>query len=145
MDVDVAFTSVSGTTIVGTILLENVVTDLLPSGLPTVLPLVSQWQVARFGNLNPLTAITSSCSPPPPDKTLGDCEQCSSGSSGTPSPGAAIAAEPITLSTGNVFEMKNDYMTAGQNPLYFTRYYNSMASANGSFSGTLGPNWRTPF
>jgi RHS repeat-associated protein len=111
--------------------------DLLPSGLPAVIPGISNWPTTQFEaqipgiNYYTMTAITPSCVPPPPDKDLG-CN-CS-----------ASTGEPINIATGNVYETKNDYTTAGQNPLYFTRYYNSMASPNGSFSGTMG-NWRTPF
>jgi RHS repeat-associated protein len=54
------------------------------------------------------------------------------------------AGEPITVATGNVFEQTKDYTTAGQNPLSFTRYYNSLGSTiySGTSAHTLGVNWR---
>jgi RHS repeat-associated protein len=75
-------------------------------------------------------------------KTLGDC--------GCPAPntvGQAGVAEPITVGTGNVFEKVTDYGTAGQNPLSFTRYYNSLGSTfySDTFAKTLGVNWRGTF
>ena len=148
---------VGSTIVVATVSLVEIGSDILPTGWPPVIPALAEWNTTAtvqvitsatigtmiYGPYN-LTAITGSCSPPPPDKTLGYCPQCSAASGDTSHPGQPTAAEPITISTGNLFEQKNDYTTAGQNPLYFTRYYNSMASANGSFAGTMG-NWRTPF
>ncbi len=59
-------------------------------------------------------------------------------------PPQAQAGDPITLSNGNVFEQATDYSTAGQNPLSFTRYYNSLALPS-SFAGTLGVGWRSTY
>jgi len=104
-----------------------------------VLPVISQWDIAAVLGSDTITSILPVCMLPPA-KTNGDCQVCNGNThSGMPSTG-----DPITISTGNLFEKKNDYTTAGQNPLYFTRYYNSMGSANGTYAGTLG-NWRTPF
>lgn len=70
-------------------------------------------------------------------KTLGDC-----GCNATP--GSPQVGHPITVGTGNMFEQVTDYATAGQNPLSFTRYYNSLGSTiySGTFAKTLGVNWR---
>jgi uncharacterized protein RhaS with RHS repeats len=43
-----------------------------------------------------------------------------------------------------MYEWKQDYSTVGQNPLFFTRYYNSM-SAPDTFAVALGSNWRHNF
>ena len=53
--------------------------------------------------------------------------------------------DPITIANGNVFEQATDYITAGQNPLAFTRYYNSLASNGPTFATSLGVNWRSNF
>lgn len=56
-------------------------------------------------------------------------------------PGAAKCGDPIDVGSGNVFEEVTDYTTAGQNPLLFTRYYNSRSGALGSSNN----NWTTTF
>lgn len=150
--------SVSSTTpsFAASIALLTFTAPYFQSGLPAVLPTAQNWtSTAQLsvtgGSTYPLTAITNSCTPPPPDKTSGcNCGTDTGGTDSAPTdatptaPGAAAAGKPITLSTGNMFESKTDYTTAGPNPLYFARYYNSLQSANGSFAGTMG-NWRTPF
>jgi RHS repeat-associated protein len=55
--------------------------------------------------------------------------------------GNPIAGEPINIATGNMAYPTTDYITAGQNPLTFTRYFNS----RGTFVGTLGVNWRSSY
>jgi RHS repeat-associated protein len=55
--------------------------------------------------------------------------------------GNPFAGEPVNIATGNMAYHKTDYKTAGQNPLGFTRYYNS----RGTFSGSLGVNWRSSY
>jgi len=90
--------------------------------------------------------------PDPLSRTLGGCgchdrNNVHQASSGGPIPdidGQASTADPITIGTGNVFEHVTDYATAGQNPLSFTRYYNSLASTiyPNTFAVTLGVNWR---
>jgi Domain of unknown function (DUF6531) len=55
-------------------------------------------------------------------------------------PGAASCGEPIDLGSGNMFYQVEDYATAGQNPLAFTRYYNSLATPD-TYATTLGQNW----
>jgi hypothetical protein len=99
-----------------------------------------------------LWSIPTILAPKPPSvKTLGDC-----GCGATPAPGNngqpgnngdSGAGDPITVGTGNLFEKVTDYTTAGQNPLSFTRYYNSMAGATGFVTDavTLGTNWRSNF
>jgi YD repeat-containing protein len=59
-------------------------------------------------------------------------------------PGAAPCGEPIDLGSGNMFYQVEDYATAGQNPLSFTRYYNSMATPD-TLATAMGRNWRTIF
>jgi RHS repeat-associated protein len=54
--------------------------------------------------------------------------------------GVALAA-PVDVATGNVFYQVTDYSTAGQNPLSFTRYYNS----RGANQMHLGSNWSSNF
>ncbi len=94
--------------------------------------------------INNGTNINSMGSAAPPfatfsAKTLGDCPcKCA---------GCAAAGEPVTISSGNVFEKVEDYKTAGANPLEFTRYYNSLANASGipNFAQSLGVNWRSTY
>jgi len=83
------------------------------------------------------TSITVSGSADPLAKTLGNCN-CN----GTP--GAPQVGEPIAVGSGNVFTQVTDYATAGQNPLSFTRYYNSLGDSiyGDTFASTLGVNWR---
>jgi len=66
--------------------------------------------------------------------------------------GQTCVADPINVSTGNVFERATDYAAAGPNPLTFERYYNSMGSnvhVLGNFyttnASSLGANWRTNY
>ena len=60
--------------------------------------------------------------------------------------GKAWCGDPIDVGTGNVFEAVTDYETAGQNPLAFRRYYNSLVSASPSASATsLGARWRSGY
>jgi hypothetical protein len=56
----------------------------------------------------------------------------------------AQVGDPIDIATGNVFEQLTDYTTVGTNPLAFTRYYNSMASAD-TPATALGRNWRSNY
>ncbi len=56
-------------------------------------------------------------------------------------PGAASCGEPIDLGSGNMFTDVPDYTTVGQNPLAFTRYYNSMANPD-TYAASMGQNWR---
>jgi Domain of unknown function (DUF6531) len=53
-------------------------------------------------------------------------------------------ANPIDIATGNKYEQVEDYATAGQNPLAFTRYYNSKATPD-TYAVALGSNWRSNF
>ncbi len=87
-----------------------------------------------------ITSSTLLASPPPPvtpPKTLGDPNKGDCG----------CAGDPITIGTGNVFERIVDYTTIGQNPLAFTRYYNSMQNASNpnTFASTMGANWRSNY
>lgn len=76
---------------------------------------------------------------------------------GTPQP---LVANPIFVATGNKFESVTDYTTAGQNPLVFVRYYNSLGASyaplgTANYSGligyvaapfaTLGTGWRSNY
>jgi|SRR5271157_1679721 len=121
--------------------LQNLTADLLPTGLIPVLPPISNWPNLAQLNVTVgstqypaynLTAITPSCAPPPPPKTLGDC-MCNG------------VGDPIDTRTGNLFEQATDYTTAGQNKLAFSRYYNSLALNTGTYAATLGGNWRSTY
>ncbi len=84
-------------------------------------------------------------------KTLGDCGVCKL------RVGTVGAGEPINVATGNVFETFVDYSTSGQNPLQFTRYYNSKGATSNintivvdgvgllTDSALTGSNWRSNF
>ncbi len=63
------------------------------------------------------------------------------------STGGSSAGEPIDIASGNMSYEVNDYKTMGQNPLSFTRYYNSRGNAAGivTLAGTMGTNWRSTF
>jgi hypothetical protein len=58
--------------------------------------------------------------------------------------GGCGIGEPIDIGSGNVFDQVQDYATAGQNPLGFSRYYNSMATPD-TLAVAMGSNWRTEF
>ena len=77
-------------------------------------------------------------------KTLGiACADQAPADSRPPSGGVGCAA-PISLGSGNMYEWAQDYSTAGQNPLSFTRYYNSMSMPD-TYAVGLGSNWRHNF
>jgi RHS repeat-associated protein len=59
-------------------------------------------------------------------------------------PGQATAGNPISVCTGNKFEMVTDYTTAGQNPLAFIRYYNALGESYAP-GPPLGTNWRSNY
>lgn len=61
--------------------------------------------------------------------------------------GSSSAGEPIDIASGNMAYQFTDYKTQGQNPLAFTRYYNSRGNASGivTLAGELGVNWRSNF
>jgi hypothetical protein len=44
-----------------------------------------------------------------------------------PVSGKSSCGDPVDVGSGNLFESAQDYSTVGQNPLAFTRYYNSMS------------------
>jgi Domain of unknown function (DUF6531) len=52
--------------------------------------------------------------------------------------------DPVDVGSGNMFFSAPDYSTVGQNPLAFTRYYNSMAVPD-TYAVALGSNWRHSF
>ena len=72
-------------------------------------------------------------------KLLGQCN-CST-------PGEPAVGLPITVSTGNMVEQATDYQTAGQNPLNFTRHYNSQGNTAPvtTHAVSLGANWRSSY
>lgn len=112
-----------------------------------------------------------------PTKILGDCATCNQDAqSGTSIPGQADAgggsgatgsfsrsASPSSASgtglvrrvnsgTGNLFQRATDYSTAGENPLAFTRYYNSQGSTTSfalyfvtNVNPAAGARWRNNF
>jgi RHS repeat-associated protein len=60
--------------------------------------------------------------------------------------GSTSAGDPINVATGNMYVSVIDYKTAGPNPLFLERYYNSMGVTNApSAQSNLGANWRTNF
>lgn len=59
--------------------------------------------------------------------------------------GNPVRGEPVTVGNGNLFEHLTDYTTTGQNPLAFTRYYNSTAINSTTLATELGVNWRSNF
>jgi RHS repeat-associated protein len=122
----------------------NLLPNLLPNDLPAVLPPVSAWTTAYFESGLP-GAVPGSNS----DTEFTSITSCSAAKSlgSGDTPGACLCGEPISVGTGNVFEKVTDYGTAGQNPLSFTRYYNSLGSTffSDTFATTLGVNWRGTF
>ena len=72
----------------------------------------------------------------------GDCN-CSGTITST---GGATVGEPIDVASGNMAYQDTDYTTAGQNPLSFTRYYNSRGKSGlTTFAASLGINWRSTY
>jgi RHS repeat-associated protein len=61
--------------------------------------------------------------------------------------GSVCVGEPIDVASGNMAYHDTDYTTAGQNPLSFTRYYNSRGITGGltTFAVSLGINWRSNY
>ncbi len=55
-----------------------------------------------------------------------------------------VSPDPVDIGSGNMFLSVPDYATVGQNPLAFTRYYNSF-SVPDTYAVTLGSNWRHTF
>jgi RHS repeat-associated protein len=89
----------------------------------------------------PDVGAPTGCAPPngvQPPKSLGT-GACGDGCPS--STGNVAKGEPIDIGSGNVTYSFTDYTTAGQNPLSFTRYYNSRTN----FFGMLGSNWRTTY
>ena len=122
--------------------------NLLPNGLPAALPPISAWTTAYFesglpGSVSGSNADTefTSITNCETAKTLGYCAACAASAA---HPGEPSGGDPITIGTGNLFEEATDYTTAGQNPLSFTRYYNSLGNIfyGDTFATTLGVNWR---
>jgi RHS repeat-associated protein len=58
-----------------------------------------------------------------------------------------MVGQPIDVASGNMFEQATDYTTTGQNPLAFTRYYNSQGNTApvATFAAALGVNWRSTY
>jgi YD repeat-containing protein len=79
------------------------------------------------------------------------------GNAGGFGPRAVTGDFSVDIATGNLFYEDTDYSTAGQNPLTFTRYYNSRASVSGvptyglqlvsatALNGPLGASWRSNY
>jgi RHS repeat-associated protein len=59
-------------------------------------------------------------------------------------PGAQHVGEPIDVASGNVSYSFTDYATAGQNPLTFTRYLNSLLNVD-QIANTMGSTWRMTY
>jgi hypothetical protein len=78
------------------------------------------------------------------------------GNAGGAGPRAVTGDFSVDIATGNLFYEATDYTTAGQNPLSFTRYYNSRASVSGlptyglqlvalPLNGPMGADWRSNY
>ncbi|HEY1580458.1 MAG TPA: RHS repeat-associated core domain-containing protein [Terracidiphilus sp.] len=113
-----------------------------------------------------------------PTKILGNCDHCSGDQSSTSIPGQAYAGDPanpgaggsfgqapsssapgpglvrrVNSGSGNLFQQATDYTTVGENPLAFTRYYNSQGSTTSfathfvviSGNPAAGARWRNNF
>jgi Domain of unknown function (DUF6531) len=61
-----------------------------------------------------------------------------------PLSGKVSCGEPFDVGSGNMFLSAPDYATVGQNPLAFTRYFNSF-SVPDTYAVALGSNWRHSF
>jgi YD repeat-containing protein len=73
------------------------------------------------------------------------CNASDASKTGT-STGGFSAGEPIDIASGNMFYQATDYTTAGQNPLAFTRSYNSRGNIGvTTLAKTLGINWRSNY
>ena len=66
--------------------------------------------------------------------------------------GQPFVGEPINLATGNIFRQETDYTTAGENPLTFKRYYNSLGNTAEiagvniiTYATSMGTNWRSNY
>ncbi len=81
-----------------------------------------------------------------PGKSRGSGLLASNSLSGCPlCAGRALpVGDPIDVGSGNVFEQATDYSTSGQNPLSFTRYYNSLSSLV-TPATELGQFWRSNY
>src|SRR5439155_16458116 len=114
--------------------------DILLNGPLQRFPPLSAWTLRTsdyiYGDGSPLGQID----------TLGNCTVSGGGaSSGSPkalgdpsaNSGGCNCGDPINVGTGNLYEQLADYQTAGPNKLSFTRYYNSMGSAN-TIAASLG-------
>jgi RHS repeat-associated protein len=78
-------------------------------------------------------------------------------------PNKQLAGEPIDIASGNAVYSVADYTTSGQNPLSFTRYYNSFGAlapqvplpqnncgncvieTSSTLASTMGANWRSTY
>ncbi len=104
-------------------------------------------QIVALAANNELYLLTPTATSVAPVKTLGAASNIPCACD--PSTGKPVSqrGDPITVGTGNVFEQVTDYATVGQNPLGFTRYYNSLGhiSNSGTFAATLGINWRSNY
>jgi len=122
--------------------------NALPEGsINEALAINSTGQIAASGGYGSFFLLTPAS--PALVKTLGDPADLSCGCNNDPSNPAPVTkiGDPITVGTGNMFEQVTDYTTVGQNPLSFTRYYNSQSfyTFNASSFGMLGPNWSSNF
>jgi len=67
-------------------------------------------------------------------KLVGNCSICT---------GGVMGGDPVSINTGNVYERFTDYTTYGENPLLFSRYYNSKSL--GTYAVEMGTNWRSNY
>ncbi|MDP9127106.1 MAG: DUF6531 domain-containing protein [Pseudomonadota bacterium] len=131
----------SGTTLTTDYNWEHAFTNSSLGGTQTlfeVRPIIGGTSHDATGYLNHSTITVSGALMNPSGKTLGDCSYCQRA-------GQSTAGDPVTISTGNLFEKATDYITAGANALGFSRYYNSGAMSTSNYAATLGGNWRNNY
>jgi Domain of unknown function (DUF6531) len=73
--------------------------------------------------------------------SLGPSCAAAAPSDAPPLSGKVSCGEPFDVGSGNMYLSVPDYATVGQNPLGFTRYFNSMAVPD-TYAVALGSNWR---
>jgi RHS repeat-associated protein len=97
---------------------------------------------APLGQVFPGKSLGCNC--PDGSAQVGVPADNGTGQVGGPIPGGVQAGDPIDVGSGNMSEQATDYQTAGQNPLRFVRYYNSLSSFTTPAS-MLGSFWRTNY
>lgn len=124
--------------------------NLLPNGLVQILPPISAWFVPPPSMESNYIEVDSGTTKT--KYTITSVTSCAGGlidlakalGLACDIPGCVTCGEPINIGNGNVFDSITDYQTAGQNPLSFIRYYNSLAVST-TYAVRMGANWRSNF